>query len=694
MTIQASRWRVGVDVGGTFTDICLEEGAGTVAFWKVPSTPSDPSVGMLLGLREALGAIGIEEAAVRYLAHGTTVATNMLLERRGARTAVLATAGFRDQLEIARGQWPTMYDLHAAKPELLVERDLCFDVPERMLFDGTVHTALDEPCVRDLALALASESVESAAVCFLHAYANPLHEQRVREIFRDVAPEIAVSLSSDVLSEQREYERLVTTAANAYLVPAMALYLYELADRVRDSGFRVEPLINASSGGLIPIATAAAKPVLTILSGPSAGAVGALDVAVRSGLSNLITFDMGGTSADVALIDGGELPVVMEKRISGLPLSVPTADVVTIGAGGGSIARVDEGGLLKVGPESAGASPGPACYAAGGEKPTVTDAMLVLGYLGERSLLGGRMRIDARAAARAIEDHVARPLGVAVDDAALGVLAVARSNIEQAIRLVSVDRGFDPRDFTLVAYGGAGPQHAAAIATSLSLGRVLVPPSPGTLCARGLLATDLRTDYSKSVHVALDDNASDRLATVFAALQTDAQDWFSQNDVAAEQQELRRSVDLRYVGQHHQVTIPLPSSAGGELAWDGLWRAFAEKHRRLYGHAADGSLEIVAVRLTALARVERGSSGASDRPSQAGTQDVATRLVRFDGFDGRIETPVYDREVLATDEPVAGPCIVEQMDTTTVILPGQEARVDDYGNLVIELVAASERVAA
>jgi N-methylhydantoinase A len=401
---------------------------------------------------------------------------------------------------------------------------------------------------------------------------------------------------------------------------------------------------------------------------------------------------MGGTSTDVALISDGDLPVVMEKNIGDLPLTIPTADVVTIGAGGGSIARVDEGGLLKVGPESAGAHPGPACYGAGGERPTLTDAMLVLGYLGQRSLLGGRMEIDAAAAQAAIQEHVAGPLGVDVEEAALGILAVARSSIEQAIRLVSVDRGFDPRDFTLVAYGGAGPQHAAALADSLSLGRVVVPPSPGTLCARGLLATDMRTDYSRSLHVLLvDPHSRGALLEAFAGLEADALRWFAGNNVPDEARELRQAVDVRYLGQHHQVTIPLDSRTWEDSDWDGLRHDFAEQHRRLYGHAADGPLEIVAVRLAALGHVARVTSPARrDENGGAAPQERPTRAVRFDLREGPVVTPIHERAILASGARLAGPCIVEQMDTTTVVMPGQTARVDDHGNLVVELAADRE----
>ena len=586
------RFRVGIDVGGTFTDLTLvPEPAGTVTTWKVPSTPADPSEAMLLGISEALSQVGAESGAIAYLAHGTTVATNILLERRGARIALITTQGFRDILEVARGRWPSSYDLDADKPEPLVSRALSYEVPERMLFDGSVHTPLDESAVVDLAALLTDERVTSVAVSLLHGYANPAHERRIRELLAQHAPDVAVSLSSDILPEYREYERTLTTAANAYLMPRMAQYLGSLVGRVRDAGIPVDPLINSSSGGLLPVTTAATKPVLTVMSGPSAGVVGALDVGRRAGLENLITFDMGGTSTDVALVDGGVLPVAKSKDLGGLALAVPTADVVSIGAGGGSIARIDDGGLLKVGPESAGATPGPACYARGGTLPTVTDAMMVLGYLNEKHLLGGRMKVDRSAAERVVQEHVAGPLGISIVEAALGILDVTRSNIEQAILIVSVRRGFDPRDFSLLAYGGAGPQHAAALAANLAVSSVIIPFAPGTLCAQGLLASDMRTDYSKTAHFAARAGSGPLLRDVSAELDEHAAKWFEASGISRERRVLQRSVDMRYVGQHHQLSIPLNGTLEDDN-WDDLNTAFNLQHHRLYGHSTIAATEI------------------------------------------------------------------------------------------------------
>jgi N-methylhydantoinase A len=679
------RYRVGIDVGGTFTDLTLvSEPAGDVTIWKVPSTPADPSEAMLLGIAEALARVGAEPSAIAYLAHGTTVATNILLERRGARIALVTTQGFRDILEVARGRWPSSYDLDADKPKPLVSRALSYEVPERMLFDGTVHVPLDEHAVEELAAALVDEGVTSVAVSLLHGYANPTHERRIREILAQHAPHIAVSLSSDILPEYREYERTLTTAANAYLMPRMAQYLGALVHRVRDAGIPVEPLINGSSGGLLPVTTAVEKPVLTVMSGPSAGVVGALDVGRRAGVENLITFDMGGTSTDVALVDGGVLPVATSKDLGGLALAVPTADVVSIGAGGGSIARIDNGGLLKVGPESAGATPCPACYMRGGTLPTVTDAMMVLGYLNERYLLGGRMKVDRSAAEAVIRQHVADPLSISVEEAALGILDVTRSNIEQAILIVSVRRGFDPRDFSLLAYGGAGPQHAAALAANLAVSTVIIPYAPGTLCAQGLLASDMRTDYSKTARFAAAAGSGATLRAVSAELDDHAASWFESSEIPTGRQLLQRSVDMRYVGQHHQLSIPLNGTLEDDN-WDDLNAAFNVQHHRLYGHSTVAPTEIVAVRLAAIGRVERLSGGepASGSDAARPPEPVGSRVVSFARGQAPETASVYERADLRAGDVVEGPAIIEQMDTTTVILPRQRAIVDAGLNLIL-----------
>lgn len=686
--------RVGVDVGGTFTDIDIVDGeSGKRTSWKVPSTPADQAEGMLHGIADALEQIGAGASDIALLAHGTTVATNTLIERRGARCALLTTQGFRDLLEIARGQRPAMYDLSADKPVPLIERAECWEVPERMLFDGTVKEPLDEDHVRTLGTKFSKQGIEAVAVCYLHSYANPVHEQRTKELLEEVAPELFVCTSHEILPEYREYERFVTTVANCFLLPPMSRYLNSLVARAQSAGISPAPLINSSSGGLLPVPTAAAKPVLTVMSGPSAGIVGAIKAGIACGCRDLITLDMGGTSTDVALINDGEAPIVTEKNVERLPLRVPTADVVSVGAGGGSIAWVDGGGFLKVGPRSAGSTPGPACYDRGGELPTVTDAMLLLGYLDpDAGLLGGRMRLAPERASAAVDTHVGERLGLSTTEAALGIVAVARANIEQAIRVVSVDRGHDPRAFALVAYGGAGPQHAATVAESLGIKRVIVPARPGTLCALGLLQTDMRTDYSRTAHFRVDRRESERLRECFAELEDQAQSWFSASDVPRQSRRLVRYADMRYVHQNHQITTPLPEDAGLDGPWEALEAAFSDLHQHAYGHRSDVPTEIIAVRLSAFGvREQTEQSGAGDAPTPAVTQlrldSMRRRSVHLARDEGATECPVVPRDELRAGNTLTGPVIVEQMDATTLVPPGRLVWVDAAGNLVMDMEA-------
>jgi N-methylhydantoinase A len=470
---------------------------------------------------------------------------------------------------------------------------------------------------------------------------------------------------------------------NAYLLPVMSTYLNKLADRTRLAGIVHEPLINASSGGLLPIATAAAKPVLTMLSGPSAGVVGAVEMT-KANYSQIISFDMGGTSTDVALIEGGKVPISNEKMMEGFPLKVPTVDVVTVGAGGGSIAWVDDGGFLKVGPQSAGAIPGPACYGQGATEATVTDALMVLGYLNREALLGGRMPVDVAAAKRIIESTVGAPLGLSLEEGAFGITEVARANMERAIRVVSVDRGHDPRDFALVAYGGAGPQHAVPIAQNLGIRSVIVPVSPGTLCALGLLSTDMRSDYSQSGHFTVDEVSVEDLSEGFTPIEGSAYEWFKANNIPEELQRIVRSVDVRYLGQRHQLNVPLFELDAGDKVWRRLKDDFFREHQRLYGHSEDAACEITTLRLSAFADVAKHSQPHAKTRGESRFTAIAWRDVQFERDAPRVQCPVYAREDFHAGDHVVGPAIIEQMDTTTLLPPGAPAVVDEYLNLVID----------
>ena len=680
--------RLGVDVGGTFTDLALWDGARRrLTVFKLPSVPRDPSEGILEGIRGITARDGVMPTGLGFVAHGTTVATNALIEKRGARTALITTRGFRDLLEIARQKRPDLYDLQADKPPPLVPRDRRVEVSERLGPDGR---ALERLTPEAVAAALdgligADPPVEAVAVCFLYSFLDPAHERLAGEAIRARLPGCYVSLSSDVSPEFREYERLSTTVINAYLGPLISRYVRRFEDEVRRLGAPTAPYINQSNGGVISVGEAARHPVRTVLSGPAAGVMGAAWVAGEARAGSILTFDMGGTSTDVARVDGGEPVVTGERAIDGYPVRVPSLEIESVGAGGGSVAWVDSGGALKVGPQSAGAVPGPACYGRGGLQATVTDANVVLGRLSGAHLLDGEMKLHPELAARAVEALAAR-LGLPAVEAARGVLSVVQANMLAAIRLVSVRKGYDPRAYTMVAFGGAGPLHAAALARDLGVPRVLVPPAPGILCALGLLVEPLRVDVVRTRVESLEALTVADLAGRYEAMEADARRWLDREAVPPERRRLLRALDMRYTGQNFELTVAAPAELwSGDLG--ALRRAFLAEHRRVYGYAAeDEALQVVNIRLTALGEAEPLdlpvlAPAASGDPAEACT---GTRDAYFAEAGGFVATPVYRRERLRRGHAIAGPAIVEQMDSTTVILPGQRAVVDGRANLLIE----------
>jgi N-methylhydantoinase A len=679
--------RIGVDAGGTFTDLCLfEEGSGRIAVAKVPSTPGDPSVAILKGITEILGQERADPSDVSYLAHGTTVATNALIQHAGARTGLITTEGFRDLLELGRQRRPDLYDLQVDKPKPLVPRDLRLEVPERATCDGRVVRPLDTQAVVAAARALKAQGVQSVAVCFLYSYLNPGHEQHVKAILRRELPEAYVSTSHEVLPEFREYERLSTVTINAYLGPVMAEYIRNLERKLAGIGISVGAYITQSNGGIISLPAARDHAVRTVLSGPSAGVVGGTYVGALAGFEDLITFDMGGTSTDVSLVEKGRLKVSGEMEVQGYPIRVPMVEVNTVGAGGGSVAWIDSGGHPKVGPRSAGAEPGPACYGLGNDEPTVTDANVVLRTLNPEYLLGGRMHIDAGEARRAVH-RLADRLGIGLMEAAQGILSLVTSNMARAIRVVSVRKGYDPRDFTLVAFGGAGPLHAARLARELSIPRVLVPAAPGILCALGLLVTDIRSDYTLTRILAADEAGPPEVNAIFTALQAQADPWLSRERVETPDRIYRRSVDMRYRGQNYELQVPVRSGelTAGDIA--GLVRDFHRLHEQSYGYSAEAEpTQLVTFRLEALGRVPKATlksspgNGADSGHALSGRREVFLGETR-----GFVDCPVFRRDALRNGNVIPGPAIVEQMDSTTLILPGQEAVVDPYCNLLIHV---------
>ena len=680
-------WRIGVDSGGTFTDICLfDESTGRIAVWKVSSTPADPSGAVARGVEEGLAEIGAPAGDVSYFGHGTTVATNALIQHRGAKIGLITSAGFRDLLEIGRQKRPDLYDLQADKPPTLVDRALRRDVPERLRHDGNVETALDEDAVRGAVRALREAEVKGVAICFLYSFLDPGHEAAARRIVAEEFPEAFVCASHEVAPEFREYERLSTTVVNAYLGPVMEFYIRGVADRLSALGVEATPHLTQSNGGVIGFDTAARLPVRTVLSGPSTGVVGAQVTARLAGIDDVITFDMGGTSTDVALMQGGEARLAREAVVHGYPIKAPMLDIHTVGAGGGSIAYVDSGGLLKVGPRSAGADPGPACYGRGNDEPTVTDANVVLQVLNPRELLGGRMKVQ-QDLARAAIDRLAAKLGMDAMATAQGIISVVTANMARAIRVISVQRGHDPRDYALVAFGGAGPLHAARLAAELDIRRVLVPRNPGILCAMGLLLADLRADFATTRLLALSSAVIEEVETIVAGLRQRCEEWFAEEGIAQDARRVAFTVDMRYAGQNYELSVPLADGPITPATMDDLAAGFAAAHQRLYGFVAEGEpVQLVTFRAEATGIVRkadlRPSADAGPDPSAAecGRRDVWLREA-----SAFVSCPLYDRDRLATGNRIAGPAIVEQMDATTFIPSGAVATVDPYANLLLEL---------
>lgn len=598
---------------------------------------------------------------------------------------MITTAGFRDILELRRQKRDSLYDLQTSKPSILATRDRRLEVPERTLHDGTIHTQLDEAAVRSAARRLRDEGVRSIAVCFLFSYIEPKHEKMVRQILAEEAPEAFVSVSHEVAREFREYERFSTTVVNAYLGPIIKNYLQKLEPRLRKIGVEGAIHLTQSNGGVISSESAQRFPARTVLSGPAAGVMGALSIAQLTGLHNLITFDMGGTSTDVALIDGGQPQMAKDAVVHGYPLKLPMLDIHTVGAGGGSIANIDAGGMLNVGPRSAAADPGPICYGLGNEEPTVTDANVVLQVLNPHYLLNGRLKIDQTRAKNAIE-KLGERLGLDVMTTAQGIISVVVANMAKAIRVISVERGYDPRDYVMLAFGGAGPIHAARLARALDMPRIVIPKYPGIMCALGLLLTDLRTSISQSRPQILSVEKVHGIEQSFRELHHQMATWFEDEAIPEDRRVTTRSLDMRYKGQGFELTIPCPEGLIDGSAIAALRAEFERAHRQAYGYIAENELiQITTMRLSAVGIVDKARFSSQPRTSQAvETAKSGLRQVWLPEMGGFSECVVYDRTKLEFGHCVSGPAIIEQMDSTTLVLPGQSATVDSYLNLVIE----------
>jgi len=677
-------YRIGFDVGGTFTDFTmLDEDSGSVHYFKVPSTPHDPSEAIGTGLSALIVRHGIDPAEVRHLGHGTTVATNMVIERKGAVTGLITTRGFRDTLEIGRQTRPHLYDYSIGRPTPLVPRELRMEVDERTLSDGTVEVRLDEEQVAEAARTLGRAGVGAVVICFLHSYRRPDHERRAGEIVRAILPDAYVSLSSNVLPEFREFERMSTTVLNAYMGPRMGTYLERLLGRVADLGIQGELNTVHSNGGLMSVPTVREIPVRTCVSGPAAGVIGAAEIGRVAHFPNLVTFDVGGTSTDVSVIVEGRPLFASDRLVADYPVKTPMIDIHVIGAGGGSIAAIDDAGALKVGPRSAGAAPGPVAYGRGGTEPTITDANIVLGRLDPVALLEGRLPVDAEAARRAIDEHIATPLGISVEEAAYGILRIANANMSRAIRSVSTERGHDIRDFALFAYGGAGPLHACDLAQDCGIRTVLVPQEPGTLCARGILLSDINMDFVRS-ELSLATEASWRRACqILDEMREEATGWLVREGVAEEDRSLRLMVDARYDGQNFEVSVPLDDVHPDGLAE--MVERFRRQHVQEYGYdVSDRPVEIVNCRVQAVGRVSRVPVIAP--VPVPGLEPVKGRRNVYFGTEcGWVETSIYRRGQLPTGRTFAGPAIIEEMSSTLIVRPGQTVTVDPVGNLIVSI---------
>jgi N-methylhydantoinase A len=668
------RW-LGVDVGGTFTDLVLcDRKTGALRIEKVSSTPADPSEGILAGIAR----LGIDLEALAKFVHGTTVATNTILERKGARTAVLTTAGFRDVLEVGRGNRTVLYNIKATRPPPLVPRSLVFEVGERSYHDGTIARALDPKEVADIAARLAALGIEAVAICFLHSYANDANERAARNAVAAALPDAAVSVSSEVLPEYREYERFAATMLNAYVAPRMRGYLGALQSGLAERGYRREIGIMTSNGGSWPIPRISDSPVHSVLSGPAAGVIGAVRVGKAAGYDNLIAYDMGGTSTDTCLIREAEFTISAEGRIGPYPLKLQQIEINSIGAGAGSIAALDAGRAITVGPRSAGAAPGPAAYGRGGTEPTVTDANLVLGRLGAERALGGEIRLYPELAGAAI-DRLAAEVGLDRQRMAEGIIAIVVAKMTASIKEISVMRGHDPRDFALFAYGGAGPLHAALVADELGCTRVLVPPLPGNFSAFGLLVADVRHDYARTRITATAELSLAQLTAVLDGMREEGRKQLAAEGFAPEAMRFEARLDMRFIGQAFELSVPVPESA---LSMEDIDRAFLAAYERRYSYAAAGPAEIVTFRVSVYGIVEKPEL---PRVPARGSLQAAKTGERPVAFDGKFRpTGIYDRLLLPAGAEIAGPAIIDEAGSTTLVPPGFHATVDPHGTLVLE----------
>ena len=691
-------FRVGVDIGGTFTDIVFLNAEGQLFTKKVPSSVDDYARAIVEGMSEVFGEAGLKPEDVDELRHGTTVASNAILELKGAKVGLITSAGFRDILEIRTLRMPVLYDLTWEKPPALVERYLRQVVDERISSNGVVERAPKRSDIEKVVECLLEQNVEAIAVCLINSYANPEHEQLIAEVVSQKAPDLPLCISSDVLPEMKEYERTSTTVINAYVLPVVATYLSALRKGLDKGGISVPIYLMQSNGGLTTSEAASRLPMHIIESGPAGGVIGSQSIANASGIENVITFDMGGTTAKTSMITRGEVTRALDMQVgggimhgsrlmtgAGYALKVPAIDLAEVGAGGGSILSIDAGGSLKAGPESAGASPGPVCYDAGGKQPTITDANVILGYINPDHLVGGAVKLNKEKASQVFKEKIADPLGLSLDAAAYGAHLISASNMIRAIKAVSTERGRDPRSYSLFAFGGNGPLFAAGMAQSIGIRRVVIPPSPGLFSSFGLLYADVEHHYSRTFRTLLSDADPAFLNQAWDGLAKEALEELKNEGFEGSQADIERSASLHYKGQIYELSVPAPQ---GKLDNDKLLELaerFGQEHEIVYGHRA-GPEE--PVELVNIAVIGRGIPETSRVPRRLKTEKLdslkyISRLAYFGEGHGWLDTSIITRSSL--EKSVPGPAIVEEYDATCLIPPGASAKLDKFGNIVIDL---------
>lgn len=679
-------YRLGVDVGGTFTDLLLfDDDKKKITLEKVPTTVDNQAVGIAEGVKKITSQSGILPEEIVLFMHGTTAATNAILEQKGAKTAIIVTEGFKDVLQIMRQDRPKLYDFFARRPDALIERSYRFEVKERILHTGEVYKKLEKQDLKKTITKIKKNNFTAVAVCLINSYANPIHELEIKKSLQEECPDLYISISSEILPAIKEYERMSTTTINALVHPIIESYLLELSRRLKNLGITRTVHIMQSNAGIMPSALASQKSVNTILSGPAAGVLGGVALAEQAGFDNVITIDMGGTSFDICLAHDGDPKITHGTHIGGHALKTPMIDIHAIGAGGGSIAWIDAGGVLKVGPESAGADPGPACYMKGGLEPTVTDANLVLGRLNAEYFLGGEMSVDKEAAYEVIENKLAKPLGMDTYEVAEGIIRVVNASMVRGIRYVSVEKGYDPREFGLVCFGGNGPVHAAELAAELSIPEIIIPFAPGVNCAYGLLIADFRTDYVKTYLEKLDECDIGDLNSKYQEMEREAADKLKSEGITNDKIIYQRSVDMRYCGQGFELEVSMSDSKITKAYLRKLKVEFDEIHKLNYGFSRpEESAEIVNLRLTCLGVVPKAKLKKeklyNKNPDEAftGKRDVF--------FNKKFrKANIYRRELLRPGSIIPGPAVIEQKDSTTIISPNDIACVDGYRNIIIKI---------